>query len=288
MAREETLFTILADTLRAFGIGNQQFFNELRVAIAEEKLDASSNLDDIGIVLRNSEYLKQRFSANTIRRNAGLQELPLSEILSLENSYSAVLRQNNMPAGFYDDPATDFQTFIANTTSPQEIQRRVQQGYQAVRQQDPEVLRQFQELYGIGENDLAAFFLDPTKMEGEITKKAQAAELAAQARSAANIQLTGAEAEQIIGRGITATDQTRQALGALGAATGITSLNISEMVAGEEAISGSEAVAGILGANAAAQQRIQTRTRRRQAEFEAGGSFAGTQAGTTGLGTAQK
>jgi hypothetical protein len=288
MAREETLFTILADTLRAFGIGNQQFFNELRVAIAEEKLDASSNLDDIGIVLRNSEYLKQRFSANTIRRNAGLQELPLSEILSLENSYSAVLRQNNMPAGFYDDPATDFQTFIANTTSPQEIQRRVQQGYQAVRQQDPEVLRQFQELYGIGENDLAAFFLDPTKMEGEITKKAQAAELAAQARSAANIQLTGAEAEQIIGRGITATDQTRQALGALGAATGITSLNISEMVAGEEAISGSEAVAGILGANAAAQQRIQTRTRRRQAEFEAGGSFAGTQAGTTGLGTAQQ
>jgi hypothetical protein len=288
MAREETLFTILADTLRAFGIGNQQFFNELRVAIAEEKLDASSNLDDIGIVLRNSEYLKQRFSANTIRRNAGLQELPLSEILSLENSYSAVLRQNNMPAGFYDDPATDFQTFIANTTSPQEIQRRVQQGYQAVRQQDPEVLRQFQELYGIGENDLAAFFLDPNKMEGEITKKAQAAELAAQARSAANIQLTGAEAEQIIGRGITATDQTRQALGALGAATGITSLNISEMVAGEEAISGSEAVAGILGANAAAQQRIQTRTRRRQAEFEAGGSFAGTQAGTTGLGTAQQ
>ena len=288
MAREETLFTILADTLRAFGIGNQQFFNELRVAIAEEKLDASSNLDDIGIVLRNSEYLKQRFSANTIRRNAGLQELPLSEILSLENSYSAVLRQNNMPAGFYDDPATDYQDFIAKETSPQEIQRRVQQGYQAVRQQDPEVLRQFQELYGVGENDLAAFFLDPTKMEGEITKKAQAAELAAQARSAANIQLTGAEAEQIIGRGITATDQTRQALGALGAATGITSLNISEMVAGEEAISGSEAVAGILGANAAAQQRIQTRTRRRQAEFEAGGSFAGTQAGTTGLGTAQQ
>jgi hypothetical protein len=288
MAAEETLFTILADTLRAFGIGNQQFFNELRVAIAEEKLDASSNLDDIGIVLRNSEYLKQRFSANTIRRNAGLQELPLSEILSLENSYSAVLRQNNMPAGFYDDPATDYQDFIAKETSPQEIQRRVQQGYQAVRQQDPEVLRQFQELYGVGENDLAAFFLDPNKMEGEITKKAQAAELAAQARSAANIQLTGAEAEQIIGRGITATDQTRQALSALGAATGITSLNISEMVAGEEAISGSEAVAGILGANAAAQQRIQTRTRRRQAEFEAGGSFAGTQAGTTGLGTAQQ
>jgi len=288
MAAEETLFTILADTLRAFGIGNQQFFNELRVAIAEEKLDASSNLDDIGIVLRDSEYLKQRFSANTIRRNAGLQELPLSEILSLENSYSAVLRQNNMPAGFYDDPATDYQDFIAKETSPQEIQRRVQQGYQAVRQQDPEVLRQFQELYGIGENDLAAFFLDPNKMEGEITKKAQAAELAAQARSAANIQLTGAEAEQIIGRGITATDQTRQALGALGAATGITSLNISEMVAGEEVISGSEAVAGILGANAAAQQRIQTRTRRRQAEFEAGGSFAGTQAGTTGLGTAQQ
>ncbi len=44
MAQEETLFTILRDTLRAFGIGNQQFFNELRTAIAEDKLDASSTI----------------------------------------------------------------------------------------------------------------------------------------------------------------------------------------------------------------------------------------------------
>jgi hypothetical protein len=38
MATEDTLFTILRDTLKAFNIGDQQFFNELRVAIGEDKL----------------------------------------------------------------------------------------------------------------------------------------------------------------------------------------------------------------------------------------------------------
>lgn len=288
MATQETIYTILRDVLKSFNIGNDAFYKELQAAIAEDRLGADSGIDEIGIVLRDSKYIQDRFAANVTRRNLGLQELPLSEILSLERSYAATLQQNNLPVGFYDDPATDFQDLIAKQVSAQEFKNRIEGGYQAVRQQDPEIVRQFNELYGVSEGDLVAFFLDPVRAESEIMKKAQAAELAAQARQQAGIQLTGAEAEQIVGAGVTATAQTRQALGALGAATGVTGLNLSEMIAGEQAISGAEAVAGILGTNAAAQQRIQTRTRRRQAEFEAGGGFAGTQAGTTGLASAQQ
>ena len=54
---------------------------------------------------------------------------------------------------------------------------------------------------------------------------------------------------------------------------------------GETAITQEEQIAGTFGTNAAAAQRIATRRRRRQAEFEAGGGLAETQQGVTGLRT---
>ena len=290
---------LLADTFASYGLTDPAFVDAIQKAILDNT-DAAGNVatSTATAQIRQTDQYKIRFSGNEMRRKAiqdamargettTMSELSEARYIELEDSYREVLKKANVPAQFYSS-TTYLAKMIGNDLSTGEVAARASLAKQAASQANPEIKQQLQSLYGISENQVAAFFLDPNKMEGEITKKAQAAELAAQARSAANIQLTGAEAEQIIGRGITATDQTRQALSALGAATGITSLNISEMIAGEEAISGSEAVAGILGANAAAQQRIQTRTRRRQAEFEAGGSFAGTQAGTTGLGTAQQ
>jgi hypothetical protein len=57
------------------------------------------------------------------------------------------------------------------------------------------------------------------------------------------------------------------------------------MQAGEQQITVEEQIAGTFQTNAAAAQRIATRRRRRQAEFEAGGGLAETQQGITGLRT---
>jgi hypothetical protein len=57
-------------------------------------------------------------------------------------------------------------------------------------------------------------------------------------------------------------------------------------MAGEEAVTREEQIGATFGTNAQARKAIEARRRRRQAEFQAGGGFAGQgQATATGLTT---
>jgi hypothetical protein len=225
-------------------------------------------LDDIGVVLSDSPYLKTRFSANQIRKNNGLMPLPLSHIIELENTYTTALQAAGMPPGFYDDPATDFQGFIARDTSPAEINRRVNQGYAAVKNADPEVIKQFKELYGVTEGDLAAYFLDPARQEESITKAMGAAQIGAESRKAAGIQLNTTQAEELQQAGVT-QDTARQGFSNIA-----NQQELFNPLQGEQAISQAEQVSGTFGTNTAAAQRIAQRKRQRTAAFESGGGFA--------------
>mgnify|MGYP000447813693 FL=1 len=177
----EDLASTIKSVLDSFKLGDTAFIDEVVSAITNERVDQNSStfLDDIGILLSDSTYLKTRFSANETRKKNNLPPLPLTQILELENSYTTTLQAAGFPPGFYDDPATDFQGFIARNTSPAEIKRRVDEGYTAVRNADPEVVKQFKELYGITEGELAAYFLDPTRQEASITKSMESAQIGA-------------------------------------------------------------------------------------------------------------
>ena len=278
----ETLTSTIQSILNGFKLGDTAFVDEVVSAITNEKVDPQSNtfLDDIGIMLSDSTYLKTRFSANETRKQQGLPPLPLTHILELENSYTSALQAAGMPPGFYDDPATDFQGFIARDTSPAEINRRIQQGYTAVKNADPEVIKQFKELYGVGEGELAAFYLDPARQEAALTKSMESATIAAEGRRAAGIQLSVAEAEQLQGAGVT------QATAQKGFGQIAGEQQLYDPLQGEQAITQAEQIAGTFGTNTAAAQRIAQRRRSRQAEFESGGGFARTnQFATEGLRT---
>ena len=116
----ETLTSTIKSVLDSFKLGDTDFLKEVVDAITNERVDQNSStfLDDIGILLSDSKYLKERFSANEVRKKNNLPPLPLTQILELENSYTSALQAAGMPPGFYDDPATDFQGFIARNTSP--------------------------------------------------------------------------------------------------------------------------------------------------------------------------
>jgi hypothetical protein len=278
----ETLTTTIQSILDSFKLGNIGFVNEVVSAIRSEKVDQNSRtlLDDIGILLSDSTYLKERFSANEVRKKQGLVPLPLSEILELENSYTATLQAAGLPAGFYDDPATDFQGFIARRTSPAEIKRRVDEGYTAVRNADPEVIKQFKELYGVTEGELAAYFLDPTRQQESITKSMESASIAAEGRLAAGIQLGVGQAEELQQAGVTSATARK------GFADIAAQQEVFNPLQGEEAITQAEQIGGTFGTNTAAAQRIAKRRRQRTAEFETGGGFARTnQFATEGLRT---
>ncbi len=266
----DTIDSVILALLRQYNIGDAGLVSDIVGAIADGRLDENSGtfLDDVGVVLSNNQYIQTRFKGNAERVKNGLQALPLTEILRLEKGYTTALQAANMPPGFYDDPATDFQNFIGRNTSPDEVNRRIQQGYEAVRNADQEVVRQFKEL-GIYEGDLAAYFLDPARTEGRIASQVEQARIAAQGRQQAGIQLTGQQAEQLAQAGVTER-QARETFQTLSDQQSL----FQPQMAGEEAVSQEEQVAAAFGTSAAARQRVETRRRRRAAQFEQGGRFA--------------
>jgi hypothetical protein len=147
-----------------------------------------NNPDAIIFAIREQDAYKKRFAANAARAKKGLAELDPASYLQLENQYRQLLQSNGLPSGFYDS-TDDFTALLTGDVSPQELQTRVQQGFRAVQDADPEVKRQMQELYGVNEAGLAAYFLDPTKAAPILTRQAEAAKIAARAKEQGRIQL---------------------------------------------------------------------------------------------------
>lgn len=264
----ETASTILANTLKYYGIDDPALITDVKTALAERRITGASTLDDIGIQLRESESFRKRFAANEQRRAANKPVFSVTQLLQLESQYRQVLRNAGLEEGFYDSP-DDFQQLIVNDVSPDELQDRVQQGYRAVREADPIVVQELKTLYGLEDNQLAAFFIDPNRARDQVVRAARAAEVAAQARQQANMPLTQQEAESLVRQGI-GQEQARQGFGQIQ----LTEQLFQPQMVGEEAVSREDIIAGTFGTNAAAAQRIATRQRRRRAAFEQGGQAA--------------
>ena len=235
-----------------------------------------NNPDAIIFSIREQDAYKKRFAANAARAKKGLAELDPASYLQLENQYRQLLQSNGLPSGFYDS-TDDFTALLTGDVSPQELQTRVQQGFRAVQDADPEVKRQMQELYGVNEAGLAAYFLDPTKAAPILTRQAEAAKIAARAKEQSRIQLGFATAEEIAARGITAQE----------AEAGFTAMGLQEglytEMFGEQALTQQQKVGAALGYDVEGQRGIKQRQATRKAEFGGGGSFAKTTGATTGI-----
>lgn len=247
------------------------------------------NLEAAVYALRNEKVYKERFKANESRTNPNRPGGPLPELLpaeyvDLENKYKEVIRVNGLPAGFYDS-IDDTQKLIEGVVSPAEFQRRIAQGYNAVSNADPEVLRQFKELYGVSQGQLAAYFIDPARGETLIKQQADAAKIAASASTLANLQLTKSFAEDLARSGV--ADISAETFGKVGKLGELTTA-----MAGETALSAEQIVGSQAGTNTQAALELERRRRSRVGEFQGGGQFArsqGESAGaiTTSVGTAQ-
>lgn len=226
--------------------------------------------------VRQQPAYQTRFAGNEARRRAGLNVLSEGEYVALENTYRQYMRASGLPADFYDS-AEDLQNLIGNDVSPAELAERVNQGYEAVRFADPTVVSQMQELYGVGEGELAAFFLDPERATPTLLRRAQAAQVAGGAIQA-GMQLTAEEAERLAQEGV--TEQTARAgVAAIEQAQELFQATTQET--GD--FTREEQLGAVFGTDPRAAQRLRERSRRRQAQFEAGGRFAGQGAELTGL-----
>lgn len=272
---EEDAKQIIKSTLDRYGLGS--LASQAWALYADETIGADAGIDVIGDALRDTPEFKTRFSANAARVRVGLPELSVTEYIGLEKGYEGAMRGSGLPAGFYDDPE-DFANFISSNTSVAEVQSRVNDGYKAVADANPQVIAQMKELYGVGDGELAAYFLDPAKATPILVRQARAAQISAEGKRQAGIQLSAADAEALAREDVT----QQEAQAGFGEVAKQQEL-YSPLMQGEQAITQQEAIGAALGTDQAAKQRIETRKRQRQATFAGGGSFATSQTGMSGL-----
>lgn len=252
-------------------VGLSALENNVRDLIARGITDS----DAILFELRDTPTFQTRFKANTARAKKGLPELDPATYVGLEQSFREVLRSNNLPVGFYDEN-DDFAKLIEGDVSVAELQDRISEGYRKVQDADPEVKRQMQQLYGVGEQELAAYFIDPDRGAVALKRQAQAAQIAARGREQAGLQLTAQSAEALAARGITPEEAQARFTERAQLA------GLYETMAGEEMLTAEQQLGAAFGYDVAAQQALERRRRQRVGEFQAGGQFARTSGATSG------
>ena len=134
----------------------------------------------VTIKLQETPEYKQRFIGNENRRKAGLQPLTPAEYISAEAAYKKVMRDSELPSGFYDQ-ADDFAKFIGNDVSPAELQQRVDIANQSIQNADPFYTDSLRRFYGLQSGDMLAYALDPERALPFITRQQKAAQFGAEA-----------------------------------------------------------------------------------------------------------
>ena len=136
--------------------------------------------DTVSILLQQSPEYQQRFAGNQIRQSKGLPVLSPSQYLANESQYRSIMQESGMPAGFYDQPS-DFNQFIGDDISPSELQSRVKLASDASTMANPNYMRALQQMYGIDQKSVAAYFLDESRAVPLLQKQAAAAAIGGEA-----------------------------------------------------------------------------------------------------------
>lgn len=272
---QESAYDIIRRTLERYNLqGLTQFVSDL---VFKENIADPNILEGR---LRETDQYRQRFAGNEARRRAGLNVLSEAEYIATENAYRDLFRISGLPVDMYTDK-TVTDALISGGVSPEEAGARIREAYDAVAQADPEVVSEMRRLYNIDEGTLASYFLDPVRTRDVLVQQARAATIAGQARQE-GIMIGAGTAEELARRGVSG-QEAEQGFQAIAQGGEIFGLTAEEATAGEQAFSLEEQIGAVFGSNAAAQQRLRQRARRRQAQFEAGGGFAAQGVEMTGL-----
>jgi hypothetical protein len=284
----------LIDTFAAYGLTDQAFVDAIQKAI----LDNTDKDDNVATAtataqIRQTDVYKARFAGNELRRKAiqesmargemtTMYELSEAKYIELEDSYREVLKKANVPPQFYSN-TTYLAKMIGNDLSTGEVEARASIAQQAASQANPEIKQQLQSLYGIGENQVSAFFLDPELGRETINTVAagNAAILAASAaRSGLTLSKTQAEA---LAQRVAPTNEQAIVAEVVFGETSRTAGLAETGVSGEMASVNAEDVILASTGNAEAKAKLDKERQKRSAEYQAASGMAETQKGVVGL-----
>jgi len=260
----EDAFAVLKKFLGTYGLTNSEA--TVRGLIVKGITDP----DAILFELRETDDYKTRFAGNAKRVAKKLPFLLPGTYVGLENKFRDIMRARGLSDSFYNSNE-DFQALIEGDVSPEELNNRIQLGYEAVKNADPEVIRQFKTLYNVDEAKLVEYFLDPAKTQPELIKAAEASKISARAKEQGGIQFADkVTAEELVNRGYSEA-QALQAFTTLSNQKGL-----YDAMAGEETLSQGAQVGAAFGYDPAATEVLNKRKSKRLGEFKGGGSFTKT------------
>lgn len=212
------------------------------------------------------------------RREAG-NPISIQAIVQYRATAKSLFRSAGLPEGFWDSP-DDFTKLIINDVSPAELQTRIMDGYVRVANAPQEVKDALQQFYGVSAGGLAAYFLDSQRAVPVLQRQVASAEVGGAAKSTGFGSLAVGEAERLVSEGVD-SGQAQQGFSQLATSQQL----FNPLDRGEDTITRDEQLAGVFEGNANARRRIAERQARRKAAFEAGGSFASSREGYSGLST---
>jgi hypothetical protein len=115
------------------------------------------------LALINTKSYYDRFGVvNEQRLAQGFKALDERTIIGMEDEYQQVMQAYNQPAGFYDAPA-DYRVFLKNNYSKSDVASVLQASADFVASKNPAIRKELQDLYGIDDAALTAYYADPNK-----------------------------------------------------------------------------------------------------------------------------
>jgi hypothetical protein len=183
---------VLTERFQRYGLGS--LVNKIKELAIDGATEATITLG-----LQETEEYKTRFKANQERIKKGLAVLNPGEYLQVEDGYRQVLRAYGLKQFDTDDYVSQF---IANDVSAAELSNRVVTAVQRVQNADPAISRQLRDFYGIGQEDLVAYVLDPNQQFQKIERQVAASEIGV-AAARQGLQTGVSVAEQLAAQGVT-------------------------------------------------------------------------------------
>ena len=270
--QRQSIVAVLTERFQRYGLGS--LINKIRDLAVDGATEAT-----ITLALQESEEYKTRFKANQARLAKGLTVLQPAEYLNLEDGYRQVLRAYGLRQ--FDTDAY-VQQFIANDMSPTEFSNRVVTAVQRVQNADPAITKQLRDFYGIGQQDLVAYVLDPEQQFQKIERQVAASEIGVAARRQ-GLTAGVSVAEQLAAQGVTEAEAQK------GYATIADILPTAEKLSdiyGKtlDTYGQSEAEQEVFNSLASAQRKRQRLTAREVATFSGAAGTNKTSLGTSNVG----
>lgn len=180
----------------------------------------------------------------------------------------------------YDN--AEIQDWLVNGVSQNELAERISTARRAATAPG-ETTDALRRLYGLDDNALTRFWLDPDKAMPDLERTFAAGSIAGVAARSGFGDLGRGQAERLAEIGVDEA-AAAQGFGTLGAQSEL----FAAQTVGEGAVSKAEQLGAVFEGDAGALSRIERRRRRRQAAFEEGSGFGvgrtASGAGVTGLG----